>query len=162
MKRIYFPFFACLLLISGVLKAQQNNGSNSGNIIESLATPDSLTNATARVYQDKRIEQLIANKRNAGSSKQATVSGYRVQVFSSNVQRTAKADAFRIERQIREVFPEQMVYVNYISPFWKVRVGDFKTQAQAQAFRAQLISSFPQMRSEVYVVREQISISGTK
>jgi hypothetical protein len=162
MKRIYFLFLASFLLISGVLKAQQNNGSNSRNIVESLATSDSLTNATAHVYQDKRIEQLVVNKRNSGNSKQATVSGYRVQVFSSNVQRSAKSDAFRIERQIREQFPEEMVYVNYVSPFWKVRVGDFRTQAQAQAFRSQLINSFPQMRSEIYIVREQISISGTK
>ncbi|MFT3751934.1 MAG: SPOR domain-containing protein [Paludibacter sp.] len=113
------------------------------------------------VYQDKRIEQLVTNKRNSNGSK-LTMSGYRVQVFSSNVQRTAKTEAFRIERQIREVFADQAIYVNYFSPFWKVRVGDFRTQGQAQAFRSELINAFPQMRSETYIVREQISLSAPK
>lgn len=161
MKRNIVPFVIAFLLIVGGLQALQSQDAKSRNIIEALSAPDSSTNATVRIYQDKRIEQLVSNKRSSGSSRQSA-SGYRVQVFSSNVQRTAKSDAFRVEKQLRDVFPEQTVYVNYFSPFWKVRVGDFKTQAQAQAFRSQLISSFPQMRTEAYIVREQINLSVTK
>jgi hypothetical protein len=159
MKSICFSLIVALFLVVGVSVAQQNPESKQGNIIEALSNADSVTNATVKIYQDKRIEKLISNRHSNGGSKQVTASGYRVQVFSSNVQRTGKNDAFRIEKQIRDEFPEQAIYVNYISPFWKVRVGDFKTQAQAQAFRSQLISAFPQMRSEVYLVREQIIIS---
>jgi hypothetical protein len=161
MKRINIRFVIAFLLIAGVLQALQSQDSKQRNIIEALSTPDSATHATARIYQDKRIEQLVTNKRNSGGARQTT-SGYRVQVFSSNAQRTAKTEAFRIERQIRDEFTDQTVYVNYFSPFWKVRVGDFKTQAQAQAFRAELINAFPQMRSEIYIVREQISLSASK
>jgi len=162
MKSISFSLVVGLILIAGTLKAQHNQDSKQGNIIEALSTTDSATKATVRVYQDKRINQLVSNKKTTASAKQATTNGFRVQVFSSNVQRTGKNDAFRIEKQIREQFPDEAVYVNYISPFWKVRVGDFKTQAKAQAFRSQLISAFPQMRSEAYLVREQILLSGTK
>jgi len=163
MKRKNIPFAIAFLLIIGVLQTVQSQDSKRRNIVESLSTPDSVTKATARVYQDKRIEQLLINKQSSGNYRQATANGYRVQVFSSNVQRTARTEAFNIEKQISEAFPDQTVYVNYFSPFWKVRVGDFRTQAQAQAFRTQLISSLPQMRSEIYIVREQISIiSGTK
>jgi len=52
--------------------------------------------------------------------------------------------------------------VNYSSPFWKVRVGDFVSQSQAQILRHKLIDAFPTMRSEIYIVREQIIISGSK
>lgn len=162
MKRLYVPFVLVFLLLAGVLQSLQSQDSKQRNIIEALSTPDSVTKASVRVYQDKRIEQLLVDKRNSGSSRLLTTNGFRVQVFSSNEQRTSKAAAFRVEKQIRDEFPEQMVYVNYISPFWKVRVGDFKTQTQAQAFRSQLINTFPQLRSEIYIVREQISISGTK
>lgn len=161
MKRMYIRFFIAFLLIAAGLQALKSQDLNRRNIIEALSAPDSVTHATARIYQDKRIEQLVTDRRNSAGSKQ-TASGYRVQVFSSNVQRTAKTEAFRIERQIREEFADQGVYVNYFSPFWKVRVGDFRTQAQAQAFRAELINAFPQMRSEIYIVREQISISTSK
>ena len=161
MKRMYIRLFIVFILIVGGLQALQSQDSKQQNIIEALSKPDSATHATTQIYQDKRIEQLVSNKRNSGGSRQ-TASGFRVQVFSSNVQRTAKTEAFRIEKQIREEFSDQSIYVNYFSPFWKVRVGDFRTQAQAQAFRSELINAFPQMRSEIYIVREQIFISTSK
>ena len=163
MKRKDFMFIAALLLIVSLLQAQQNQDSKRNNIFESLSSPDSITHATVKIHQDKRIEQLLTNKRNPNSTQnQSTTNGYRVQVFSGNVQRIAKNDAFKIERQIRETFPNQTVYVNYSSPFWKVRVGDFSTHAQAQSFRSKLIEAFPNLRSEIYIVREQIIISASK
>ena len=163
MKRKDFTFFVALLLFVGFLSAQQNPDSKRNNIFEALSSADSTTHATVKIHQDKRIEPLLANKKHSNNSQdQVTSNGYRVQVFSSNVQRTAKNEAFKIERQIRETFPDQTVYVNYSSPFWKVRVGDFTSQYQAQQFRTKLIEAFPVMRSEIYIVREQIIISVSK
>jgi len=163
MKRKDFMFVAALLLIVSFLKAQQNQDSNHNNIFETLSTPDSSSHASVKIHQDKRIDQLLSNKRKLNNTQdQSTSNGYRVQVFSSNVQRVAKNDAFRIEKQIRETFPDQTVYVNYSSPFWKVRVGDFISHYQAQTFRSKLIEAFPAMRSEIYIVREQIIISASK
>jgi hypothetical protein len=163
MKRKDFTFIVALLLIVGFLQAQQSEDSKRYNIFEALSTSDSITHATVKIHQDKRIEQLMANKKKINSSQdQSTTNGYRVQVFSSNVQRVAKIDAFKIEKQIRESFPNQTVYVNYSSPFWKVRVGDFISHIQAQSFRSKLIEAFPSMKSEIYIVREQIIISASK
>jgi len=163
MKRINIALFVALLLIAGLVRAQQNQDSKQNNILETLSTTDSGTHATVKIHQDKRIEQMLTNKKHPTSSQsQMTSNGYRVQVFSSNVQRTAKNEAFKIERQIRENFPNQTVYVNYSSPFWKVRVGDFVSQSQAHIFRNKLIEAFPAMKSEIYIVREQIIISGSK
>ena len=158
-----FTFVLFFLLLVGLLQAQQNQDSKRNNIFEALATPDSITHATVKIHQDKRIEQLLSNKRTLNSSQdQSTTNGYRVQVFSSNVQRTAKNETFNIEKQIREGFPNQTIYVNYSSPFWKVRVGDFVSQSEAQSFRTKLINAFPAMKSEIYIVREQIIISVSK
>lgn len=150
------------LLFIDTLAANKNAESNQNSIFETLATPDSATHATVKVFQDKRIEQIYVNKKSGNGSQSQTANGYRVQVFSSNTQRTAKSEAFKIEKQIHEEFPEQGVYVNYISPFWKVRVGDFKTQAEAQAFRSKLMESFPYLRSCTYIVREQILLADPK
>ena len=158
MKRIILPFALALSLIVGVLQAQQNMEPKKNNLFEELSSTDSVSHATVRIHQDKRIEQLMTNRRHSGLSDQ-TVSGFRVQVFSSNVQRSAKTEAFRIEREIKDVFPDEAVYVNYSSPFWKVRVGDFRTQAEAQKLRSQLKESFPKLKSEIYIVREQVLLS---
>jgi len=163
MKTIKIAIALAIILINGTLHAQQTADVKSKNIFESLATPDSVTKATVKVHQDKQIEQMIVGKKNTGSwQTQTSASGYRVQVFSSNTQRTAKNDAFRIEKQINDVFPIEKVYVNYTSPFWKVRVGDFDSMAKAQDFRSVLIEAFPEMKSETYIVREQINIFGSK
>jgi hypothetical protein len=159
MKRNYYPILITLLLICWQLPAQQNQDSKKNNIVEVLSTPDSITHAEVNFHQDKRIEALLANNKN---SNQTTENGFRVQVFSSNVQRTAKNNAFNIEKQIQEVFPEQSIYVNYTSPFWKVRVGDFKTKNEAQTFRNQLIESFPDFKSEIYIVPEKILVTSSK
>lgn len=163
MKKFNVLLFIVFFSVSGMILAQKDPDSMQQTIFEALETPDSGTHATVLIHQDKRIEQLLVAKRSSSSShEQATTTGYRVQVFSSNTQRTAKAEAFKIEKQILEEFPEQGVYVNYTSPFWKVRVGDFKTQAEAHSFRSQLIESFPNLRSGTYIVHEQINISGSK
>ena len=163
MKKFNLLLFIVFFSVSRIILAQKDPESKQQTIFEALATPDSVTHATVLIHQDKRIEQLLVAKRSANTShEQATTSGYRVQVFSSNTQRFAKAEAFKIEKQILDEFPEQAVYVNYTSPFWKVRVGDFKTQGDAQTFRSQLIESFPNLRSGTYIVHEQINISGSK
>ena len=156
MKIRFLTILGALVLFVSVLSAQENSDVKAANIFETLTAVDSTTHATVTIHQDKRIEALLLNK------KSLTVSGFRVQVFSSNIQRTAKNNAFAIEKQIQEVFPNQPVYVNYTSPFWKVRVGDFKTKAEAQTFRNQLIESVPGLKSEIYIVPEQINISPSK
>ena len=159
MKTKNFSICLALLLIVNFTNAQESLDSKKNNIFEILSTPDSISKATVKIHQDKRIETLLVNKKYNSSQ---TANGFRVQVFSSNVQKTAKNEAFRIEKLIQEAYPEQSAYVNYSSPFWKVRVGDFKTKDEAQKFRNQLIESFPTMRSEIYIVPELINVSDSK
>lgn len=163
MKRNFIMTSLILFLAIGLLAAQETTDEKKQNIFESLSTPDSITKAKVVVHQDDRIEQLILNKKSyPNSQRQANFNGYRVQVFSSNAQKTAKNEAFKIEKLIRETFPEEEVYVNYTSPFWKVRVGDFDTMQKAQSFRSQLIEVFPEIKSDTYIVREQVHISVSK
>lgn len=161
MKNLNVILIVVFILFTEMLTANRNTDANQNSIFESLATSDSITHATVKVFQDKRIEQLLVAKKGGSNSHSQTTSGYRVQVFSSNTQRTAKSEAFKIEKQILEEYPDQGVYVNYISPFWKVRVGDFKTQSEAQAFRSKLVEAFPNLRGATYIVREQILVAGS-
>mgnify|MGYP000641304635 CR=1 FL=1 len=58
--------------------------------------------------------------------------GYRVQILATS--NKEKADMFAKEAQAR--FKDQKVYVEFISPYYKVRVGDFLTREEAETFRA--------------------------
>ena len=157
MNRLSILFFSLFFFFS--LAAQETENAAKQNIFDVLATVDSASKATVKIYQDERIALAVANRK-ATSEVQSTqtTSGYRVQVFSSNAQRTAKADAFKIEKTLREEFPDLPVYLNYTSPFWKVRVGDFKTYKEAQEFRSILIDAFPNLRSETYTVKDTVNL----
>ncbi len=139
------------------LYSQEQKQETPTGIFQMLAKPDSLTGATVNVVQDSRIETSLADRKATHTTSKGAGPGFRIQVFSSNVQRTAKSEAFSVEKEIRTAFPETGVYVSYISPFWKVRVGDFKTAEEAKAFRDELISTFPNLRNAIYTVKDKIN-----
>lgn len=144
-----------------ILMAQEGEKVSNKNIFEALSTVDSASHASVMVRQDERITLALVDRKPATEAHQAstiTGSGYRVQVFSSNMQRTAKAEAYKIEKKLKDQFPDQAVYVNYTSPFWKVRIGDFKTIQEAKDFRNQLIDAFPELKSETYTVKDTINL----
>lgn len=133
---------------------QPAQASSSKNAFEIISRKDNAKGGSVVFHQDKRIERLVAeNSANPG----APPLGFRVQVFSSNVHRTAKDEAFTLERQLSEAFPGTGIYVSYSSPFWKVRVGDFLTQEEARLFSEQLLSKFPKLRGTTYTVRDRVS-----
>lgn len=153
MKQFSFIIIGIVLCISGGFA--QSPSSGKSKTFQQIEHPDPASNAYVRIFQDKRIEKIVMEKRVI--NKNATAQGYRVQVFSSNVQREAKNRAYSIEKDIREKFPEHDIYVSYNSPFWKVRVGDFLTIEEAQEFQAELIKTFPNLKKETYPVVDQIN-----
>jgi SPOR domain len=127
-----------------------------------MLSSDSLGQGKVIMHQDKRLETIIL-KENKQINQQitTTASGYRIQVFSSS-DKTAKSDAYSVEKQIKELFPNQNIYVVYSSPSWKVRVGDFTIKSQALDFQTEIINNFPNLRSDVYVVKEQVIVPLSK
>lgn len=84
--------------------------------------------------------------------------GYRVQVFSDNNPRTAKAEASSKERIISARFPQYQAYVRYNAPYWRLRVGDFRTQQEADHAAEELRKAFPAYSKEIRVVRDRITL----
>lgn len=84
--------------------------------------------------------------------------GYRVQVYADNNARSAKSEARQREKAISNVFPEYGTYVTYASPFWRLRVGDFKSQYDAEKAAAEIKRQFPGYAREVRVVRDRVNI----
>lgn len=83
--------------------------------------------------------------------------GYRVQVYADNNQRVAKGEARERERAIGRRFPMMATYVAYASPYWRLRVGDFRTQVEAEKAAADIRKAFPGYAREVRVVRDRIN-----
>ena len=109
-----------------------------------------------RVHQDSLIEALLKEKV-YGISEMIEIDGFRVQIFSSNRQQTAKEEALSLEKKMTDAL-STAVYVTYISPFWKVRLGNFRTYEEANAFKVQLITQFPELQGDTYIVRDKIQV----
>lgn len=108
-----------------------------------------------RVYQDSTINALLYDKI-LGAEQEAVV-GYRVQVFSSNRQQAAKVEAEELQRKLEHVLPSE-VYAQYISPFWKVRIGNFLTYEDAKQFKDTLLVHYPYLTADTYIVKDQINV----
>ncbi|MDD4490006.1 MAG: SPOR domain-containing protein [Paludibacter sp.] len=132
---------------------QPDTTKNAFKVISEKVKPGS---GEVIFHQDKRIEQLITDNTTTSS---VIVNGYRVQVFSSNAQRTAREEAFNLEQMLMGAYPDMNVYVSYNSPFWKVRIGDFHTLPEARKFSEELLNKFPALRKETYTVRDRILVS---
>lgn len=83
--------------------------------------------------------------------------GYRVQIYSDNNAHTAKNAARAKERAILGVYPDLATYVIYESPYWRLRVGDCRTRAEAEELASELKKAFPAYRAEITVVRDRIN-----
>lgn len=83
--------------------------------------------------------------------------GYRVQVYADNNIRTAKTEARQRERIVSGAFPQWAPYVAYAAPYWRLRVGDFRSQYDAEKAAAELRKQFPRYAKEIRVVRDRIN-----
>ena len=106
------------------------------------------------LHQDSIMETLLVKKEVADKNVAITAVGYRVQVYSNNNARKAKADAFELEEKLVELFPNVKCYVSYSAPFWKVRLGDFSNYAEAVIFSKKVKSTLPKLANEIIVIKE--------
>ena len=60
--------------------------------------------------------------------------GYRVQVYSGGNSRADRQRAETAGAVMKANFPDQPIYTHFYSPSWKCRMGNYKSQAEAQAY----------------------------
>jgi len=114
-----------------------------------------------RVIQDKSIVSRLGRPSQSVVAREkdiVEITGWRIQVFAGNDQRLSKAEAFRKETDIKTSFPELPTYVHYAAPFWRLRVGDFRTYKEAEDLMVQLKRFFTAFGREMSIVKEKIQV----
>lgn len=117
-----------------------------------ISQPDSLLKYLGRQVTDDALDD-------ASQKSTQKNGGYRVQIFSDNNAKTARNEARAKARSVGQLFPQYRTYVTYNSPYWRVRVGDFKTLKEAEAARDEVAKSFPAIQKEIRVVKDRININ---
>ena len=109
------------------------------------------------VEQDSLVTLLMEEKTAGVERGEKEMAGYRVQVYSSNHPKHGKTNALLIEQRVKETV-NIPVYVIYTSPSWKVRLGDFRTQEEAEIFRDTFKQLMPDLADYTYIVRDKVKI----
>ena len=109
-----------------------------------------------QIVQDSMMNVLLDEAVN-GKHELVEIDGYRVQISSSNQQQTAKSEALDLEEKLRDGV-NQSIYVQYLPPFWKVRIGDFRTYDEAKEYKKQFVAQYPELMGDTYIVRDKIQV----
>lgn len=152
-----------LLALCGFTAASEEKDEKIVTIVDHITegTHNTVTQPEALL---KRLQFIVDPTEDEDRTEEASrpiggrQAGYRVQVFSDNNVRTAKAEASSKQRVISARFPQYQTYVRYNSPYWRLKVGDFRTQQEANAAAEELRKAFPAYSKEIRVVRDRISL----
>ncbi|ULQ56624.1 SPOR domain-containing protein [Flavihumibacter rivuli] len=110
------------------------------------------------VYKDPRIDQLVRKQAeiNEFTTREArrNVSGFRIQVINT----TDRNAAISAKTRVYKLFPELKAYLMYQSPYFRLRVGNFKTRKEAEEYQRQLAREF---KNNVYIVNDVIEVDPT-
>lgn len=109
-------------------------------------------------HHEPQVEKLLENKILGVERQVTTIQGYRVQVYSSTDVQTGQIQAYAVERQVRESGMGVATYVQFNAPFWKVRLGDFRTMQEAETLRKEVLRLFPEWEGMVNVIRDEVTI----
>lgn len=144
--------------------SEQPDSTAVGSIVEAI---NSRKSGTVSVIQPEGLDVRMrasetgpdagASEQSASSRQSARRAGYRVQVYSDNNVTTAKANAEYRRRVIQQRMGGVRAYISFESPYWRVRVGDYRSQAEAQAAMREIQSAFPAFAGDCRIVRERIN-----
>ncbi|OAV76019.1 hypothetical protein Barb7_00326 [Bacteroidales bacterium Barb7] len=158
------PFLFLFLLLSITSRLSAQEGAEVIQTIFDSLEKQGRGKGNVVIRQPASIRALVGSRRHGENVEKnddeafLKLPGYRTQVFSGNNQRMSKEEAFEKEREIRSLFPDVSTYVSYTAPFWKLRIGDFRTSEEADRLLRRLTEAFPTYGKEMYIVKEEIRI----
>ena len=93
------------------------------------------------VERDPRVDRLVEKHRQFNQANPG-VDGFRVQIFFDSGNNSKKAAQTSRER-FMENYPDIPAYLTFKAPYYRVRVGDFRTKLESEGFLFQLSTVYP-------------------
>jgi hypothetical protein len=111
------------------------------------------------IHKDARIDLLIKKQVqiNEETSREARRigKGYRLLVINTN----KRDEAVEAKTKVYTFFPELKSYLIYQSPYFKLKVGNFKERKDAEEYRERLQKYFPK---GVFIMNDTIEVKPEK
>lgn len=102
--------------------------------------------------QDQRIEQLIQKQKKIHSADN-TIDGYRIQIFMESGN-DAVEHANTVMSEFQTNYPDVPIYLVFGQPYYRLRVGDFRTRLEAEKF----FQTLSQEYKKAFVTSDKIQL----
>lgn len=98
---------------------------------------------SVEIIKDHRLDLLIQKQeelnKKAYLENKKSIPGFRVMVINTN----DRTKALDVKTTLLRNFPEHKTYLIYQSPNFKVQIGNFKTQAEAEKLKKIIVRLYP-------------------
>lgn len=115
-----------------------------------------IENKTVIINSDPRIEQLL-DLHIAYNNEFPFIEGYRIQLMMQSGN-NALEQADEIKKEFEEINPQIDTYVTFREPYYRLRVGDFRTRLEAMEFLENIRRKYPQ----AWVIKDKITFPDLK
>lgn len=129
-----FFVFCCL--------AQENNNDTT------------IVSPTHIIYKDKRVDlfgKKMAEYNESLALKIQMVNGYRLMLLNT----TDRNLAMKVRTAIVQQFPDQKIYMTFLAPYIKLKIGNFTDQNEAEKVKKQIIE-MKIVPGNIYLLNEKV------
>jgi hypothetical protein len=107
------------------------------------------TNKNFTVKQDVQVASLLY-KYKEYNRKREFAEGFRIQIMYTDV----RDEVYKSKGAMYKEFSDLSSYVEYEQPYYKLRLGDFKSRLEATYYLQQVVTLYP----GAFIVRDKIKI----
>ncbi len=134
-------FCVCIFLVFGLTHKTQAQ--------EVLIKGDSTS--MINVYGDYRLSSINLNKTPKKQNKTFTAKGYKILLYSG----LDKDEAYKTQTQFRKKFSKENIGIQFDSPKYFVKAGNFQERETADLFLEKIQRDFP----NAVIVNDQITVN---
>lgn len=138
MRRILIPLLFICATISAI---GQGFTSTRGDDILVQIRKSNPNQGKVTINQDPQIERIF-NLDILQSARQPGMHGFRIRIYFDLGQKSRKQSEDAVG-EFMQKYPGISVYRSYVSPYYKVSVGDFRTRDNALKLYHQLLKDYP-------------------
>ena len=114
-----------------------------------VQTGEDVKEGHVNVIQDSKIDEVI-QKHIAINEEKGIMAGYRIQISAARKQ----SEIYRTKAMFYKNFPEAKSYVVFNSPYFKLRVGDYRSRLDAYGALQDVLKVF----RDAFVIKDDIAI----
>lgn len=151
MNKYLIAFFVLVLFHATQGFSQSNDTIIIDDIISEIN--DNSMGGDIQVYQNPSLHVLLDKATRI--NKKEGLTGYRIQIYSGSGQ-DARKKSFEVQTEFQEAFEDfdpDLIYSMYQAPFFKLRLGDYRSKNEAVEFYYQVKKYFPSS----YIVKSKIN-----